>query len=248
MNEETVRGVPASLFPTLANWIDSTNRVMEYREPDAPDILDVQYLHVRVDSYNSKEWAAVFPKLQKVRYLDIKGVITDRILEGVGKIVNLERLDAGRVAAKSLDALSELKKLEYLALSHLSAIDNIEVISQLRCLRSLYLGIGPKVRSLSGLGARRLPHLKCVLLSGSNAAKALNLDDISHIAMQTGLEYFLPWYVKCDDPDLGCLEKVANLKVFGCCDRRWWRDDQLQALEDKGVTIEFNKPAKSTSE
>ena len=221
--------------PMHTHWGDF--EPVEYWLGAPKDSLEEQpeYLHIATAGGQLKEWLVYLPKLQKLRYLWIKGRANLELITIIGQITSLEKLNIDALGCDTLAPLENLKNLTHLSLMNSTKISDLSPLSKLTNLVGLNLLGFDGVHTLDAISPLS-ENLKALYLFGrdSKSQKYTNLNIVNELQ---NLEELHLWNVKLESPLELTERALPNLKLINFSRTNALGTNVLQHLKSKDICL-----------
>ena len=155
-----------------------------------------------------KQWVEFLPGCDNIEMLWFTTQTTQEIFDSTCKLKNLIGLNIKWSNIKSLDQISNLKKLRYLRIGSSAKIASIEPLSKLTNLEVLVIENFKKITDLSPLST--LTNLKFLSIEGGMYTKQ-KVETFEPISKLTNLVYFSAAMISCADKRIEPILKLKNL-------------------------------------
>lgn len=231
-------GVPDELLPLWTAWQLPSGSLERCTDRSALEQFAGTGLTLGIDARDREATPARLAQLEQLQYLVIDGqIIPPELLDAVGRLTGLRRLQLANVRVNDLSFVESLTELEYLAVDGLSGSPSLSPVARLPKLVSL--GIGSACNDLDSVGDGGFPGTRCLLLRGNAEARLARFDTLRPLARLRTLEYLVFSHGRTQDRSLSALHELPRLQTVVLGSPRWWKPDDVATLETKGVRVEW---------
>ncbi|MBX2915966.1 MAG: hypothetical protein KF856_11920 [Cyclobacteriaceae bacterium] len=158
-----------------------------------------------------KNWVSFLPACDNLEFLWFTTHTTQELFDSACKLDNLVGLYIKWSSIKSLNNITNLKKLKYLRIGSSAKIESIEPLRQMTNLEVLEIENFKKISDFSSL--KQLTNLKFLEIAGGMYTKQ-NVDSFEPIGSLTNLIYFSTAMIRCPDKSLDSILKLKKLQTF----------------------------------
>jgi len=235
-NTGDISSVPPHLFGMWADW-DVREEVNANLELDSPDLDSASGLFLGFGSGDRKDWATRLPELRNLKYLvSWTGNNPQSFFDSIVRMSWLKRLCFGRLGAKDISGLSDLRDLEYLCIHSLAGPLTLQPIMDLEKLCALELGLNKKITDFECFSQNKLRALRSIIIYANKPR--IHVPSIKPLVKVPSLEYISIPTVHAADENLQVLAKLANLKFLHLA-KKAWPKPELDAIRANGVSVKL---------
>ncbi len=239
MNEFMHKLLALDIWPTESGWQLSDAEKCVGPHLEAGDLENQLGLHLYINQDKSRIWQSKIALQKALKNLYLRGRTNDKLLKAVGELQQLERLDIHVLSAKSLEPLSNLTLLTHLCLVGVSSADQLCHLGGMKNLRSLGLGLGSRVSSLSQMEMLELKSLECLLLDSTGESRCVAVDSLESLKVFSSLKYLILGNIRTVDGSLNQCLAFPNLEYVKLAFPKRWNPLHIEELSNLGVTVEF---------
>ena len=222
--------IPVELRASHRNWDE------EIRESMFEDMAGILASDAGIRD-NKAKFAAALRDNRHLKYLALwTGYTTQKLLDSVCTMTNLERLAFGYLRAPDISGLANLKKLQYLSITSLSSATTLAPLTGLQNLISLGLGISGKITSLEDFSVNSLDNLRALHL-GENSERVVTVDSLTPLGAVKSLEYVAIGRIRTRDKSLAGFLELPMLKALEIDKNARFSSDDIESLTSNSVTV-----------
>ena len=211
------------LHPSL--WNIQRN-VADWR--DAAETSQAEFLHLAFDAKQRLYWIKQLPKLEKLRFLEIKSKPNQELFEAICAVPNLERLNIFWSNIIDLTPIKHLKNLTHFSLGSSPKLDTFDPLAKLESLISL--GIDGNHRAICDLSPLSdLQGLRGLMLCGADYTTQY-YETLRPLASLQEMVFFSLVKIKTGDRGLHFLSSFQKLKYLALLNLSNWPAKEYEML------------------
>jgi Leucine-rich repeat (LRR) protein len=182
----------------------------EYVTADRASI-DAESLHLYIEPRERTRWVRQLPRMNRLRFLEVKSRPNQELFEAICRVPNLERLNIYWSNIVDLEPVRSLRKLTHFNLGSSPKVKSLEPLGELRSLSALGLIAPRSCSDLQPVG--KLTRLRGLSLGARDYTTHV-YDSLVPLAGLSEIVYFSIFAIRTKDSSLQPLSSFSKLKYL----------------------------------
>lgn len=198
----------------------SSHNLMPFRH-SVGELEKLKMARIGINAQSRDYWMTHLGCFKSVECLSIGGTVPDWVIDSLGTLGSLRKLQIHDHGGASLAAIGSLSRLTHFSLIYRKADIDLEPVFSLPQLQALELGM-PLKSTRFPTTIMPVSNLKYLAVGGCSSSAVARLDSLEGIQMFRGLEILTLSRIQCRDRSLELLSQLDRLTTVYLSELERW--------------------------